>query len=184
MTRSVSRRDFLKTTTASLAVAGGAVWTRPAAAAGELVIVGWGGAHEESLKKAVYDPFTTATGIKIKQVSATNQLAMLKAQVQNNNPEWDIVQPGSAWLWRGAQDGLYEKLDAVVNRGDMYAPAVHSHGIAFEVYAVDIAYNTKRLATGSHPKNWAELWDLKRFPGRRTGPGWTCPGRRRKVAGC
>jgi len=60
--------------------------SRPAAAAGELVIVGWGGAHEESLKKAVYDPFTAATGIKIKQVSATNQLALLKAQVQNNQP--------------------------------------------------------------------------------------------------
>src|SRR5260370_1258020 len=55
----------------------------------------------------------------------------------------------------------------------MYGPALHSHGIAFEVYAVDIAYNTKRFPTGSHPKTWAELWDLKRFPGRRTGPGWT-----------
>jgi len=170
----VSRRKFLKTTTGALVTAGAMARTRPAAAAGELVIVGWGGAHEESLKKAVYDPFTAATGIKIKQVSATNQLALLKAQVQNNSPEWDIIQPGSAWLWRGAQDGLYEKLDAgVVNHTEMYGPALHSHGIAFEVYAVDIAYNTKRFPTGSHPKSWAELWDLKRFPGRRTGPGWT-----------
>jgi len=44
-------------------------------------------------------------------VSATNQLAMLKAQVEANNPEWDIIQPGSAWLFRGAQEGLYEKID-------------------------------------------------------------------------
>ena len=97
MASNVSRRDFLKTTAGSLATAGVLARSRPAAAAGELVIVGWGGAHEESLKKAVYDPFTAATGIKIKQVSATNQLALLKAQVQNNSPEWDIVQPGSAW---------------------------------------------------------------------------------------
>ena len=170
----VSRRDFLKTTGAALGVAGTLARPRGAAAAEELVVVGWGGAHEESLKKAVYDPFTAATGIQIKQVSATNQLAMLKAQVQSNNAEWDIIQPGSAWLWRGAADGLYEKLDAgVVKAADMYAPAVHPYGIAFEVYAVDIAYNTKRFPTGSHPKTWAELWDLKRFPGRRTGPGWT-----------
>ena len=94
----VSRRDFLKTTTGSLVMTGVMGRTRPAAAADELVIVGWGGAHEESLKKAVYDPFTAATGIQIKQVSATNQLAMLKAQVQSNNAEWDIIQPGSAWL--------------------------------------------------------------------------------------
>ena len=174
MRRRVSRREFLKTTAGSVAAAGVMRHGRPASAASELVIVGWGGAHEESLKKAVYDPFTAATGIKIKQVSATNQLALLKAQVQNNNPEWDVIQPGSAWLWRGAQDGLYEKLDSgVVNRAEMYAPALHPYGIAFEVYAVDIAYNSKRFPTGAHPKSWTELWDLKRFPGRRTGPGWT-----------
>jgi len=173
MSRYLSRRTFLKASAQSLAVAGMAR-ALPAAAAGELVIVGWGGTHEDSLKKAVYEPFTAATGTKIKQVSATNQLALLKAQVQNDNPEWDIIQPGSAWLWRGAQDGLYEKLDpGVVKPGEMYDPAVHTHGIAFEVYAVDICYNTKRFAGGSHPKSWAEFWDLKRFPGRRTGPGWT-----------
>src|SRR5262245_65592593 len=120
----VSRRRLLTLTAASLGVA----LARPVpgrAQAPELVVVGWGGAHEESLKKAVYDPFTAATGIKIKQVSATNQLAMLKAQVQNNNPEWDIIQPGSAWLWRGAQDGLYEKIDAgMVNGGVDYVPVV------------------------------------------------------------
>ena len=171
----VSRRLFLKgslvsVTTGSLVAAG----RRGAAAAGDLVIVGWGGAHEESLKKAVYEPFTAATGIGVKQVSATNQLAMLKAQVQNNSPEWDIIQPGSAWLYRGTQEGLYEKVDyGGVPRADMYAPALHAHGVAFEVYAVDIAYNTKKFPSGSHPKTWAELWDLKRFPGRRTGPGWT-----------
>ena len=171
----VSRRGFLEGTIA--AMAGATLAGRPRrgeSAAGELVVVGWGGAHEESLKKAVYEPFTAATGIRIKQVSATNQLAMLKAQVQNNNPEWDIIQPGSAWLFRGAQEGLFEKIDyGVVERGDLYAPAAHSHGVAFEVYAVDIAYNTKRFPTGSHPKTWVELWDVKRFPGRRTGPGWT-----------
>jgi putative spermidine/putrescine transport system substrate-binding protein len=171
----VSRRRFLGGTLASFAATGVAGHRRPAgAAAGELVIVGWGGAHEESLKKAVYDPFTAATGIRIKQVSATNQLAMLKAQVQNQNPEWDIIQPGSAWLYRGTQEGLYEKVDlAGVPRADMYPPALHSHGVAFEVYAVDIAYNTRKFPAGTHPKTWAELWDVKRFPGRRTGPGWT-----------
>jgi putative spermidine/putrescine transport system substrate-binding protein len=170
----VSRRQFLKVAALGTAAASVPVTARRGAAAGELVIVGWGGAHEESLKRAVYEPFTAATGVRVKQVSATNQLAMLKAQVQNNSPEWDIIQPGSAWLYRGAQEGLYEKIDAGSgDRADLYAPAVHPNGIAFEVYAVDIAYNTKKHPTGSHPRTWAELWDVKRFPDRRTGPGWT-----------
>ncbi len=173
MSRSrVSRRTFLAIGGTSIGVAALGLGARRADAAGELVVVGWGGDHEASLKKAVYDPFTAATGIRIKQVSATNQLAMLKAQVQAKNPEWDVIQPGSSWLYRGAADGLYEKVDyAVVDKSDLYAPAVHPYGVAFEVYAVDIAYNSKKFPTG--PKTWADLWDLKKFPGRRTGPGWT-----------
>ncbi len=168
----ISRRAFLAIGSASVGVAAFGIGGRRADAAGELVVVGWGGTHEESLKKAVYEPFTAATGIRIKQVSATNQLALLKAQVQNKNPEWDVVQPGSAWLYRGAADGLYEKIDyGIVDKTDLYAPAVHSHGVAFEIYAVDIGYNSKKFPT--HPRTWAEFWDLKKFPGRRTGPGWT-----------
>lgn len=169
----VSRRQFTTAALGSLAAVA-TVRGRARAAQDELVIVGWGGTHEESLKKAVYDPFTAETGIRIKQVSATNQLPMLKAQVQANNPEWDIIQPGSLWVQRGAKEGLYEKIDfGVVDRGQLYAPAVHPYAVAFEVFAVDICYNTEKYPTGSHPKTWAELWDAKRFPGRRTAPGWT-----------
>ena len=175
MTTKLSRRHFAK-----LAVGGTAtafsmgVSPRRGAAAGELTIVGWGGAHEESLKKAVYEPFTAATGIRIKSVSVTNQLAGLKAQVQANNPEWDIIQPASLWVARGTKEGLYEKIDyGQVDTSSLYKAAVHPNAVAFEVFAVDIVYNTKKFPTGKHPKSWAELWDLKRFPGRRTAPGWT-----------
>lgn len=174
MTERMGRREFTKLVVGSTAAAAMMGSARAAVAAPELVVVGWGGAHEESLKKAVYEPFTAATGIRIKQVSATNQLAMLKAQVQNNNPEWDIIQPGSLWVYRGAKEGLYEKIDyGTVDRRQLYPQAVHPYGVAFEVFAVDMAYNTKRFPGGAHPKTWVEFWDVRRFPGRRTGPGWT-----------
>jgi putative spermidine/putrescine transport system permease protein len=66
--RHVSRRRFLTLTAASL----GAALARPVPGrAGAGARHRWLGAHEESLKKAVYDPFTAATGIRIKQTSAT-----------------------------------------------------------------------------------------------------------------
>lgn len=169
----VSRRQFTKAALGSVAAVA-ASRSRAGAAPDELVIVGWGGTHEESLKKAVYEPFTAETGIRIKQVSVTNQLPMLKAQVQANNPEWDIIQPGSLWVHRGAKEGLFEKIDyGVVDKSQLYPAAVHPHATAFEVFAVDICYATDKYPTGSHPKNFTELWDAKRFPGRRTAPGWT-----------
>ncbi len=176
MSTRLSRRQFTKLalggSAAAFAVGGRA--TTSGAAAGELTIVGWGGAHEDSLKKAVYEPFTAATGIRIKSVSATNQLAGLKAQVQANNPEWDIIQPASLWVARGAKEGLYEKVDyGMVDTSQLFRTAVHPYAVAFEVFAVDIAYNAKKFPGGAHPKSWAELWDVRRFPGRRTAPGWT-----------
>lgn len=171
----VTRREFTKLAGGAVAAAGIGIRSgRARAAAPEIVVVGWGGAHEESFKKAMYDPFTAETGIRIKQMSNTNQLALLKAQVESNNPEWDVVQPGSLWIYRGAKEGLYEKIDySVVDSSQLYKPAVHPYAVGVEVFAVDIAYNTKRFPAGSHPKTWAEFWDVKRFPGRRTAPGWT-----------
>ena len=172
----LTRRQFTKLTlgagAATFAVSGRT--PRAGAQAGELTIVGWGGTHEDSLKKAVYEPFTAATGIRIKSVSVTNQLAGLKAQVQANNPEWDIIQPASLWVARGTKEGLFEKIDyGMVDASPLYKAAVHPNAVAFEVFAVDIAYNTKKFPGGTHPKTWVELWDVKRFPGRRTAPGWT-----------
>jgi putative spermidine/putrescine transport system substrate-binding protein len=175
MTRKLDRRQFTRLALGGTAAAF-TVTTLPrtGAAAGELTIIGWGGAHEDSLKKAVYEPFSAATGIRIKSVSVTNQLAGLKAQVQANNPEWDIIQPASLWVARGAKEGLYEKIDySGIDTSALYRAAVHPYAVAFEVFAVDIVYNTKKFTGGSHPKSWPELWDLKRFSGRRTAPGWT-----------
>jgi putative spermidine/putrescine transport system substrate-binding protein len=175
MTSKLSRRQFMKAgigTTATLAVS--SVAARGRAAPGELTIVGWGGDHESSLKKAVYDPFTAATGVRVKSISSMAQLAGLKAQVQANNPEWDIIQPASLWVARGAKEGLFEKIDySIVDAKDLYKTSVHPYATAFEVFAVDIAFNTAKFPGGAHPRSWAELWDVKRFPGRRTAPGWT-----------
>jgi len=175
MTTKLSRRQFTKRMLAGSAAAFATVARpRAGAAAGELTIIGWGGAHEESLKKAVYEPFTAATGIRIKSISVTNQLAGLKAQVQANNPEWDIIQPASLWVARGAKEGLYEKIDyGQIDTSALYKASVHPYAVGFEIFAVDIVFNTKKFPNKSHPKSWAELWDVKRFPGRRTAPGWT-----------
>src|SRR5262245_3642180 len=85
MARRVSRRAFLKTTAVAgvSAAAFGVPAIRVARADNEIVVTGWGGQYEEAMKQAMYDPFTKATGIRIRMVSATAQtFAQLKAQVE------------------------------------------------------------------------------------------------------
>lgn len=173
----VNRRDFLKGATASVAGAAafGVIRSKTRAAEQELVIVGWGGSYEDSMKEAFFDPFTKATGIRIRQVSAVGQqFAQLKAQVQNNNPEYDICTFGNAWLLRGAKEGLLAPIDyKIVDSGGLYKEALHPFGVAYEIFAIAMAFNTEKFPAGKHPKTWAEYWDVKRFPGRRTAPGWS-----------
>jgi putative spermidine/putrescine transport system substrate-binding protein len=38
------------------------------------------------------------------------------------------------------------------------------------IYAMALGFNTKSIPIGTEPKSWAEFWDLKKFPGRRTLP--------------
>jgi putative spermidine/putrescine transport system substrate-binding protein len=38
------------------------------------------------------------------------------------------------------------------------------------IYAMVLGYNTKLVRPGTEPKSWAEFWDIKKFPGRRTLP--------------
>src|SRR5262249_14212809 len=89
-TKGVSRRRILKgaaglaaTTTVPTA------WVRRAGAAGKIVVRTIGGAYEEGTVKAIFEPFTKATGIEIVKVPAT--LGKLLAMVEAGNIELDVV---------------------------------------------------------------------------------------------
>src|SRR5262245_12167102 len=89
----MTRRTFLHGTAASAAaVAGPFVWTRRAEAQGKVVIRTIGGAYEEGMVKAHYEPFTKATGIEVVKVPAT--MGKLLAMVESGNIELDVIDVG------------------------------------------------------------------------------------------
>ena len=59
----------------------------------KLVMVGWGGAWEETMKKAFGDPFEKETGIKVVYTSPID-FGKMKAMVESGNVEWDVSQAG------------------------------------------------------------------------------------------
>ncbi|HEX9488574.1 MAG TPA: hypothetical protein VF976_16015, partial [Gemmatimonadales bacterium] len=61
-----TRRTWLKgAATAAVTAAGPFIWTRRTGAAGKVVIRTIGGAYEEANVKAIFEPFTKATGIEV-----------------------------------------------------------------------------------------------------------------------
>src|SRR5438094_2719461 len=77
----VTRRTWLTGVAAvATAAAGPFVWTRRAGAAGKVVIRTIGGAYEEANVKAIFEPFTKATGIGVVKVPAS--LGQLRAMFE------------------------------------------------------------------------------------------------------
>src|SRR5260370_24015377 len=89
----LTRRTWLKGAAAVAATATGPfVWTGRAGAAGKVVIRTIGGAYEEANVKAIFEPFTKATGIEVVKAPAT--LGKLLAMFEAGRIELDIVAPG------------------------------------------------------------------------------------------
>ncbi|MGC5325941.1 ABC transporter substrate-binding protein [Brevibacillus sp. SYSU BS000544] len=143
----------------------------PAASSGEakeLVVVDWGGASSEAAKKAVYEPFEKAKGVKITVVSPTDT-GKLKAMVQSGSVEWDVVNSDTDVALRLELEGLLEKLDYnVIDKTDVYPELVTDSTIGLQLYYTNIAFNTEQFSGDNHPKTWTEFWDTQKFPGARS----------------
>jgi putative spermidine/putrescine transport system substrate-binding protein len=101
---------------------------------------------------------------------------VIRAKVQAAQPTWDVVQVEAEELVLGCEEGLYEKIDwAKLGGKDKFIPAaVNDCGVGAIVWSTAIAYDGDKLKEG--PKSWADFWDLKKFPGKRSlrgGPKYT-----------
>ena len=153
-----SRRTFLKG--AGIAAAGALATPYVARAQdGALYINTWGGPWEEAARVHLFDPFTAETGVEIRTVSPVS-FAKLAQQVHTGVYEFDITTLGGAELVRANQAGIIEELEAP------YEGGLYENGVASHAFATVISWRTDKLPEG--PQNWADFWDVERFPGARS----------------
>jgi putative spermidine/putrescine transport system substrate-binding protein len=157
----ISRRAVLGTAAVALA-APHIVRAKPTS----IVVATSGGKLEEAFTAAYYKPFTAKTGIEI--VSAVNTYSKLKAMVEANAVEWDVMQIDSSAAATNARLGLLEKLDyGVIDKSDFIPGGAREYYVQCDVAAAVMAWNTKNVTPVQVPQTWAELWDTKRFSGQR-----------------
>jgi putative spermidine/putrescine transport system substrate-binding protein len=121
----------------------------------------WGGPWEEAARANLFDPFTAETGIEIRTVSPVS-FAKLAQQVETGIYEFDVTTLGGAELVRANQAGIIEAWPEAPYEGGLY-----ENGIASHAFATVIAYRTDKFPQ-SGPQNWADFWDVERFPGSRS----------------
>lgn len=139
----------------------------PALAEPQLTVVNFGGANGNAQKKAFYEPFEKADKIKVVPVEYNGEQAKVKAMVETKNVTWDVVEVESPDLARGCDEGLYQRIDwsKVGNKADFQPAAVQECGVGIFVWSTVMAYNGEKVK--ERPKNWADFWDTKKYPGKR-----------------
>lgn len=128
----------------------------------------WGGALSETEKQAFMDPFGQIKGIEIANVSPTNY-AKIKAMVEANAVEWDLVDVGGQFIYQGRDAQVLEPIDYSIVKADHLEPYWRTeYGVYTSTGASVIAYNTQTFPAGSEPQSWKDFWNVADFPGPRS----------------
>ena len=171
-TAALSRRDFgrLIGGASTAAIAAGLMprgaWAADYSGA-QIVFASWGGIYQESQEEGFCVPFMEKTGATVIQDGPIDY-AKLRLMVENGRPIWNVCDIGAAFLYAGTAEGLFEPIDTSIVDTSMVADGfVHEYGIGTSAWSYAIAYHKDEYEGGDHPKTWADLFDVEKFPGRR-----------------
>jgi putative spermidine/putrescine transport system substrate-binding protein len=155
-----------------LAAAAFAVFSAQAQEQQTVAVASYGGAYQDALRKAFYDPTQEELGIEIRDYTLTG-IADLRTQVNANAVEWDIVELYSGQCQQAANEGLLEPLDysVITNTEGIPEHLVQDHWVGFTAYSTVLAWNTD-VYGDNPPKNWADFWNTEEFPGTRSLGGY------------
>lgn len=134
-----------------------------------ITVSGSGGTLADILKAHFEEPFTQATGIKVKSVATTNRVSALKAMKATGKALWDSTELSGSDLAQAVKAGYLQPMDwSIVDpKSTMPAVARHKYGLATASYSTILAVRTDKLPRGKSMKSWADFWDVKNIPGPR-----------------
>lgn len=135
-----------------------------------VTIASWGGSYQEAQSKALFIPASKKTGIEAKE-QTYGGMSDVKLQVSTGAVTLDIVASGSGGAARAAAEGLLEELDYDMIDVSTFLPTAYSkHCVGGDIFSTVYAWNTDKYGDKG-PQNWADFFDVKKFPGKRAYRG-------------
>lgn len=167
----LDRRQFLTAAAAAgigLIGAPGLARAQSRYAGQKVVFASWGGAYQDAQKVSYCENFAKKTGATVIQDGPVSY-SKLRVMIEGGAPTWDVVDITIDFLYSAVKDNLFEKIDtSIVNTKRVDPKFVHEYGVGNIVWSYNIGYNTTIFAPGKHPQSWADVFDVQRFPGRRS----------------
>lgn len=156
----------------SSAVAAAATTARAESSSKKVIVRALGGAYEDAERRAIYHPFTKATGIEVVPVPSTETQVL--AMVRSGSVQLDVLdlgESGSILLDRAkALAPIDYTRFKLTDPNDLDAAIRRPNMVGNIYFATVLGYSTKHFGA-THPKSWAEFWDVHAFPGPRSLEG-------------
>lgn len=140
-----------------------------------LDILSWGGAYERAQRRALFAPFTEATGIPIRVHRYNGGLSQLREAISRGQVPWDLIDMRRSQAQTGCADGLLQPLSPEIlapspqgtpAKRDFIDGALNRCAITHSIFATVVAYRRDAFP-GQRPTKIADLFDQARFPGPR-----------------
>ncbi|OON92062.1 MAG: hypothetical protein ATN34_01260 [Epulopiscium sp. Nele67-Bin002] len=135
-------------------------------AAGQIVVVDWGGANTDARITANFNAFEEETGIQVTVVTPSDY-AKLISMVENNTTEWDVMNCDAYWGVYAGNNGYLEPMDYDVITTQIDPEVQLEYVMGAEIYTSVIAWNTDKYTADTSPSNWSEFFDIEQYPGKR-----------------
>lgn len=145
------------------------------AMAQEMVFTSWGGTTQDAQAAHWATPFTEKSGISVVPDGPTDY-GKIKAMVEANAVNWDVVDVEYDWALQAGQQGLLEPLDfAVIDKTKLDPRFVSDFAVGSFYYSFVLGWNPANF-TEAQPATLSDLFDTAKFPGKRTFYKWSAPG--------
>ncbi len=122
----------------------------------------------EVLKTGVVEPFRKETGLDVLADNREWGIGAVRAKIEGGSGVWDSVTVEDSEALLGCDEGFFAKIDKskIPNlEGFDFLDDRFECAVPFIFYGTVLAFNKDKIA--EEPKSWADLWDLKKWPGRR-----------------
>ncbi len=168
---SLSRRSFNQMLMVLAAAAGMGPMRHAFAGGGSLVVANWGGDAVPAFEKS-FGGFNADSGLKLMIDGSGPTEGAVKTQVNSGAVRWDVCDGEMYSSYRLGKEGVLTPLDySVIDKSLIGYGDIHEFGLANYTYSYVIGFDAKKFGKNP-PKSWADFWDVKKFPGKRTLYKW------------
>ena len=136
------------------------------AAGDSVTFASWGGSFQDAIRSSMLAPAASKLNITVKE-DTTNGIQDVRAQITAGAVAWDVTEQDLPSCETLSREGSLEPIDySIVDTTGIPKELIHENYIGFINFTKVIAYRKDAFGDNG-PSNWAEFWDLEKFPGKR-----------------